>query len=332
MAYPDIEPPPLGAFLAEIEAGFERLGLPDARLWAEPGRALVAGGGSVVVQVQHRRGDALYINDGVYGALADAGVLGFRYPVRLIRPDGRGAGGARRRLLVLRADLRQRRHDARSVPPAGRRRPKATGSRSASSVPMAAACAPRSTASIAPPGRGERRTADTPAADAYPPGRLIRAAAAPPRPARPSRSASRGTARSSAHRRSPRGPRCRSRHPPAAPISNGTTSRPRGDVRLDEAGAAERDAKPLDRRLDRHEALIEAEAAPRRERHRQAGGGQPELPVLARHRGVQQRVVLEVLGRAQRLARPCSSDGLHTGNMSSAISQSVRSPGQLPRP
>ena len=52
VAYPDTEPPPLGAFLAEIEAGFEQLGLPRARLWAEPGRALVAGGGSVVVQVQ----------------------------------------------------------------------------------------------------------------------------------------------------------------------------------------------------------------------------------------------------------------------------------------
>jgi len=88
VAYPDIEPPPLGAFLAEIEAGFERLALPDAELWAEPGRAMVAGGGSVVVQVQHRRDNALYVNDGVYGALADAGVLGFRYPVRLIRPTG----------------------------------------------------------------------------------------------------------------------------------------------------------------------------------------------------------------------------------------------------
>ena len=49
VAYPDVEPPALGAFIAEIEDGFERLGLPAAtRLWAEPGRALVAGGGSVV--------------------------------------------------------------------------------------------------------------------------------------------------------------------------------------------------------------------------------------------------------------------------------------------
>jgi ornithine decarboxylase len=87
VAYPDQDPPPLGAFMAEIEEGFERLDLPNAELWAEPGRALVAGGASVVVQVQHRRGDALYINDGVYGSLADAGALGFRYPVRLIRPD-----------------------------------------------------------------------------------------------------------------------------------------------------------------------------------------------------------------------------------------------------
>lgn len=87
--YPDVEPPPLGAFIAEIEDGFEALGLPaTTQLWAEPGRALVAGGGSVVLQVQLRRDGALYVNDGVFGSLADAGELGFRYPVRLIRPDG----------------------------------------------------------------------------------------------------------------------------------------------------------------------------------------------------------------------------------------------------
>ncbi len=87
VAYPDVKVPALGAFMAEIEAGSEALGLPGARLWAEPGRALVAGGGSVVVQVQARRGDALYINDGVYGSLADAGGLGFRFPVRCLRAD-----------------------------------------------------------------------------------------------------------------------------------------------------------------------------------------------------------------------------------------------------
>jgi ornithine decarboxylase len=91
VAYPDQEPPPMGAFFAEIEESFDRLDLPGTRLWAEPGRALVAAGTSVVVQVQARRGDALYVNDGVYGSLADAGTLGFRYPVRLIRPNGEAA-------------------------------------------------------------------------------------------------------------------------------------------------------------------------------------------------------------------------------------------------
>ena len=53
-------------------------------LWAGPGRALAAGG-SVVVQVQLRRGDTLFVNDGVYGNLSDAGALGFRFPARRIR-------------------------------------------------------------------------------------------------------------------------------------------------------------------------------------------------------------------------------------------------------
>jgi len=95
VAYPDLAPPPLGAFFAEIEAAFEELDLPGCALWAEPGRALVAAGGSVVVQVQQRRGDALYVNDGVYGALSDAGAPAFQFPARIIRPEG-GAATAQR--------------------------------------------------------------------------------------------------------------------------------------------------------------------------------------------------------------------------------------------
>ncbi len=94
VSYPDVTPPPLGAYLAEIEAAFEQLGLPETtRLWAEPGRALVAAGTSVVVQVQLRRGDALYINDGVYGSLSDAGTPRFRFPTRLIRKSDEPASG-----------------------------------------------------------------------------------------------------------------------------------------------------------------------------------------------------------------------------------------------
>jgi diaminopimelate decarboxylase len=79
--------PPLGAIMAEIETSVEALNLPAARLWAEPGRALVAAGTSVVVQVQGRRDRALYINDGVFGTLSDGGAPGYRYPSRLLRPS-----------------------------------------------------------------------------------------------------------------------------------------------------------------------------------------------------------------------------------------------------
>ncbi len=84
VSYPDISPPPLAGYIAPIEAGAAALPA-GVRLWAEPGRALVAGGGSVVVQVQLRRGETLYVNDGVYGNLSDAGALGFRFPARRIR-------------------------------------------------------------------------------------------------------------------------------------------------------------------------------------------------------------------------------------------------------
>lgn len=90
VSYPDVTPPPLDDFMAAIARGVAALGLPaHCRVWCEPGRALVAAGVSLVVQVEKRRGDELFINDGVYGSLSDAGVPGFRFPVRLLRPfDG----------------------------------------------------------------------------------------------------------------------------------------------------------------------------------------------------------------------------------------------------
>ena len=38
-------------------------------------------------QVLLRNGDALYVTDGVYGSLSDAGAPGFRFPARLLRPS-----------------------------------------------------------------------------------------------------------------------------------------------------------------------------------------------------------------------------------------------------
>ena len=84
VGYPGMIPPPLEDYIVAIASACATLPAKVA-LWAEPGRALVAGGGSVVVQVQLRRDDTLYVNDGIYGSLSDAGALGFRFPVRRIR-------------------------------------------------------------------------------------------------------------------------------------------------------------------------------------------------------------------------------------------------------
>ena len=86
--YPGMEPPALENYFAVIHAGFEALPISySAELWCEPGRALCAEYASLVVRVEKRRGDELYINDGAYGALFDAAHIGWRYPVRLLRDE-----------------------------------------------------------------------------------------------------------------------------------------------------------------------------------------------------------------------------------------------------
>jgi ornithine decarboxylase len=87
--YPGMSTPPLGAFVNAIAKGVEELKLPSkCKLWCEPGRALVAEAGSLVVRVDLRKDNKLYINDGSYGALFDATYAKTRYPVRLIRSNG----------------------------------------------------------------------------------------------------------------------------------------------------------------------------------------------------------------------------------------------------
>jgi ornithine decarboxylase len=94
--YPGMEPPPLEAYFDVIARAFESLPISySAELWCEPGRALCAEYASLLVRVEKRRGDQLYINDGAYGALFDAAHIGWRFPVKLVREeasDTRGMG------------------------------------------------------------------------------------------------------------------------------------------------------------------------------------------------------------------------------------------------
>ena len=87
--YPGMTPPPLERFFETIHRAFESLPISySAELWAEPGRSLCAEYSSVVVRVERRRGNELYINDGAYGTLFDAAHIGWKYPVQLLRePD-----------------------------------------------------------------------------------------------------------------------------------------------------------------------------------------------------------------------------------------------------
>ena len=83
--YPDLNPQPLENYIREIKKAFDHLKLEKKpELLCEPGRALVAESGSSVVRVVLRKKQKIYINDGTYGSLFDAGVLNFVLPTRMI--------------------------------------------------------------------------------------------------------------------------------------------------------------------------------------------------------------------------------------------------------
>ena len=86
--YPGMEPPPLEDYFGAIHRAAESLPVSySSELWCEPGRALCAEYNSMIVRVEKRRGNELYINDGAYGALYDAAHVGWRFPVRSLADD-----------------------------------------------------------------------------------------------------------------------------------------------------------------------------------------------------------------------------------------------------
>ncbi|MGH6917077.1 MAG: type III PLP-dependent enzyme, partial [Geminicoccaceae bacterium] len=88
-SYPGLDAPPLEHFVATIRAGLERIGAgPDVELLAEPGRALVASGCSLLTQVQLRKGDRLFLNDGIFGCLSEQIDCDYRLPTAVFRSNG----------------------------------------------------------------------------------------------------------------------------------------------------------------------------------------------------------------------------------------------------
>jgi ornithine decarboxylase len=87
--YPGMTPPDMADYFAMIRQEFADIpGSEFMTLLGEPGRAIVAECMSLVVKVDLRKGNMLYINDGTYGSLFDAGTPKFIFPVKLIRANG----------------------------------------------------------------------------------------------------------------------------------------------------------------------------------------------------------------------------------------------------
>jgi len=83
--YPDLNPEPLKNYISQIKESLENLKLTNMpKVICEPGRALVAESGSTIVKINLRKKQKLYINDGTYGSLFDAGVPNFVLPSRMV--------------------------------------------------------------------------------------------------------------------------------------------------------------------------------------------------------------------------------------------------------
>ena len=84
--YPDLIPQSLNNYLEEIKKSLENLKLDNMpEIICEPGRALVAESGSTIVRVNLRKKQKLYINDGTYGTLFDAGTPNIVFPSKMIK-------------------------------------------------------------------------------------------------------------------------------------------------------------------------------------------------------------------------------------------------------
>ena len=88
--YPDLMPEPIENYLQEIKQGLKNLKLEKMpEIFCEPGRAIVAEAGSTIVKVILKKKQKLYINDGTYGSLFDAGVPNFVLPTKMIPGNGK---------------------------------------------------------------------------------------------------------------------------------------------------------------------------------------------------------------------------------------------------
>ena len=85
--YSGMFPQPLTDYFNVINTEFLKIFNKNSKtiLLSEPGRAIVSNSMSLIVRVDLRKKNYLYINDGTYGYMHDAGVNGFVFPVKQFR-------------------------------------------------------------------------------------------------------------------------------------------------------------------------------------------------------------------------------------------------------
>lgn len=96
------EAPALDAIFSEIrDSAAEAFGIDMPELLCEPGRGLVAESFALAARVKAVRDDAhVFLNDGVYGALAEMPLLGAIDRIQIIAPGGIVRGGESRERIV----------------------------------------------------------------------------------------------------------------------------------------------------------------------------------------------------------------------------------------
>ena len=87
--YPNMNPHPLDKYFAVIKTEFLRnFGTSSqTRMLSEPGRVLVSNSMSLILRVDLRKKNNLYVNDGVHGYLHNAGSHRFTYSAKIFREE-----------------------------------------------------------------------------------------------------------------------------------------------------------------------------------------------------------------------------------------------------
>ena len=89
--YPNMQPQPLNKYFNVIKNEFSKHFKKNSKiiLLSEPGRALVSNSMSLILRVNLKKKNNLYVNDGIHGYLHSAGVHGFTYPAKIFGKENK---------------------------------------------------------------------------------------------------------------------------------------------------------------------------------------------------------------------------------------------------